>query len=70
MSTVLAHIDLEADQIFSKETKGEMFCEKQFYICKYLLLNANQILTNEQIYMKVWKEPFFENDKVLAVHIR
>jgi DNA-binding response OmpR family regulator len=43
---------------------------KQFKIFQYFLMNANQILTKEQIYEGVWGESFMEGDKTLMVHIR
>lgn len=43
---------------------------KQYHIFQYLLQHANRILTKEQIYEAVWREPYLEGDKTLMVHIR
>lgn len=64
-------IDVEANQIFNRETGEEVILtEKQFKIFHYLLNHSNQILTKEQIYASVWGQPFVEGDKTLHVHIR
>ncbi|WP_416150008.1 response regulator transcription factor [Salipaludibacillus sp. HK11] len=64
-------IDLKANQIYNSETNQEiMLTEKQYKIFHYLLRNANQILTKEQIYSSVWDQPYIEGDKTISVHIR
>lgn len=64
-------VDLKANQIFNTETNEEIvLTEKQFKIFHYLLRNANQILTKEQIYSSVWNELYVKGDKTLTVHIR
>lgn len=64
-------IELRANQIFNNETGEEiLLTETQFKIFHFLLHNANQILTKEQIYSNVWKHPYMEGDKIINVHIR
>lgn len=47
-----------------------MLTGKQHQIFHYLLRHPNQILTKEQLYEGVWKEPYLDGDKTLMVHIR
>ncbi len=42
---------------------------KEYDILEYLLVNKGITLTLKQIYEKVWKEDYFQNDKTLLVHI-
>lgn len=42
---------------------------KEYEILEYLLVNKGVSLTLKQIYEKVWKEDYFQNDKTLLVHI-
>ncbi|MFF2092876.1 response regulator transcription factor [Paenibacillus sp. NPDC058174] len=61
----------EANRIENAETGEEIqLTGKQFQIFNYLLRHQGQILTKEQIYEAVWKEPYIEGDKTLMVHIR
>lgn len=63
--------DVEANQIINTDTNEEIILtEKQFKIFQLLVQNSNHILTKEQIYSSVWKEPYIEGDKTLTVHIR
>ncbi|MFX3636150.1 MAG: response regulator transcription factor [Candidatus Pristimantibacillus sp.] len=59
------------NRIENRETGEEIpLTGKQFHIFTYLLRHLGQILTKEQIYEAVWKEPYMEGDKTLMVHIR
>ncbi|MUT66107.1 response regulator transcription factor [Paenibacillus sp. NEAU-GSW1] len=59
------------NRIVNSETGDEItLTGKQFQIFGYLLRHQGQILTKEQIYEAVWKEPYLEGDKTLMVHIR
>ena len=35
-----------------------------------LATNRGRVLSTEQIYQKVWNEPFYNSDNTVAVHIR
>lgn len=64
-------VNIGENRILNEETKEEIpLTGKQYYIFKYLIEHPNQILTKEQIYENVWKEPYMEGDKTLMVHIR
>lgn len=43
---------------------------REFDILTVLSLNLGRVLSTEQIYEKVWDEPFFNSDNTVAVHIR
>ncbi len=43
---------------------------REFDILTVLALNLGRVLSTEQIYEKVWDEPFFNSDNTVAVHIR
>lgn len=43
---------------------------REFDILKVLASNIGRVLSTEQIYEKVWDEPFFNSDNTVAVHIR
>ncbi|NPC93523.1 response regulator transcription factor [Bacillus sp. WMMC1349] len=64
-------IDLQEKRIIDNRTKEEvLLTDKQFKIFFLLIQHPNQILTKEQIYENVWKQPYIEGDKTLMVHIR
>lgn len=42
---------------------------KEYDILEFLIMNKGMTLTLKQIYEKVWKEEYFQNDKTLLVHI-
>lgn len=69
----IGHLDIyqESQIIHDRETGEEvMLSGKQFYIFRFFLKHLNQILTKEQLYEGVWKEPYRDGDKSLMVHIR
>lgn len=43
---------------------------REFSILEVLARNRGIVLTMEQIYERVWNEPFFESNNTLMVHIR
>lgn len=43
---------------------------REFDILTVLASNMGRVLSTEQIYEKVWDEPFFNSDNTVAVHIR
>lgn len=43
---------------------------REFDIIKVLASNIGRVLSTEQIYERVWDEPFFNSDNTVAVHIR
>ena len=43
---------------------------REFDILTILALNLGRVLSTEQIYEKVWDEPFFNSENTVAVHIR
>lgn len=43
---------------------------REFAILELLARNAGQVLSMEQIYCKIWREPFLEGNNTLMVHIR
>ncbi len=64
-------VDLEENRITDSRTGEEIqLTGKQHHIFHFFLQNANRILTKEQIYEAVWREPYLEGDKTLMVHIR
>lgn len=61
----------EENRIVDTRTGEEVqLTGKQHHIFQYFLQCANRILTKEQIYEAVWREPYLEGDKTLMVHIR
>lgn len=69
-------IDIESLMI-NKDTR-EVFVEgkfvrltpREFDILEVLAINRGRVLSTEQIYEKVWKEPFYNSENTVAVHIR
>ena len=43
---------------------------REFDILEMLATNRGRVLSTEQIYQKVWNEPFYNSDNTVAVHIR
>lgn len=69
----LAHLTIDPvkNRIENWETGDEIILTgKQHQIFQFLLRHPNQILTKEQIYENVWREPYIQGDKTLMVHIR
>lgn len=69
----LKHLNvyLQEKRIINNRTGEEiLLTDKQLRIFFFLLRHPNQILTKEQIYESIWKQPFIEGDKTLMVHIR
>ncbi|GIN57140.1 DNA-binding response regulator [Lederbergia ruris] len=69
----IGHLDifLEENRILDHEKNEEIILTgKQYQIFQYFLRHQNQILTKEQLYEGVWREPYIDGDKTLMVHIR
>ena len=43
---------------------------RKFDILEVLAINRGRVLSTEQIYEKVWNEPFYNSENTVAVHIR
>ncbi|WP_291651170.1 response regulator transcription factor [Clostridium sp.] len=43
---------------------------REFDILEVLAINRGRVLSTEQIYEKVWSEPFYNSENTVAVHIR
>lgn len=57
--------------LYREDTSQEIILtSKQVRIFDYLVKNAGQVMTKEQIYEAVWDEVYLEGDKTLMVHIR
>ncbi|MFQ3546383.1 response regulator transcription factor [Halobacillus rhizosphaerae] len=69
----IGHLEIKRDHqiIINRDTGKEIVLTgKQFYIFQYFLRHVNQILTKEQLYEAIWKQPYQPGDKSLMVHIR
>ncbi len=69
----LAFNDLELDQdnqLAYRQGQAIELSEKETNLLAYLLLNANQVLTHEQIYRAVWGEQEQPSSNVLAAQMR
>ncbi|SFB35933.1 response regulator transcription factor [Clostridium frigidicarnis] len=62
-------ININTREVFV-EDKFIRLTPKEFNILAYLAANRGTVLTSEQIYDKVWKEEFYNDDNTVAVHIR
>lgn len=60
------------DKMKTVTVDGEevMMTPTEFGILKLLVENAGQVFSMEQIYEEVWKEPAFNPENTVAVHIR
>ncbi|RUS43288.1 response regulator transcription factor [Cohnella sp. AR92] len=64
-------VDLAGRTVFNELTgEGVALTGKEYQILECFLRHPNQILTQEQIWMAVWAEPYINGDKALSVHIR
>ncbi len=52
------------------EGKFVRLTPREFDILEVLAINRGRVLSTEQIYEKVWKEPFYNSENTVAVHIR
>lgn len=65
------NIHLQDFQVIHIETGEEIaLTQIQYGLLQYFITHLNQILTKEQLYEAVWKEPYIDGDKTLMVHIR
>lgn len=56
-------------QVFVKDELLDLSA-KEFQILKYLIENKNKVLTREQIYEAVWKDPYGGDLNTVTVHIK
>jgi heavy metal response regulator len=68
----LKYEDLELDLIRHEVTRGGKRIEltaKEFALLEYLMRNAGQVLTRDQIISKVWEYDFDANSNVVDIYI-
>lgn len=64
-------IDLKDFQVVDMDAGEEIvLTQTQYGLLQYFITHLEQILTKEQLYEAVWKEPYIDGDKTLMVHIR
>jgi DNA-binding response OmpR family regulator len=71
-SQVLKYEDIELDLIRHEVTRGGKRIEltaKEFALLEYLMRNAGQVLTRDQIISKVWEYDFDANSNVVDIYI-
>ena len=52
------------------EDRNIKLTPREFDILEVLAINRGRVLSTEQIYEKVWNEPFYNSENTVAVHIR
>ena len=62
-------INLDSREVFVDD-KFVRLTPREFDILMVLAENRGRVLSTEQIYEKVWREPFYNADNTVAVHIR
>ena len=62
-------INLDSREVFVDD-KFVRLTPRAFDILMVLAENRGRVLSTEQIYEKVWREPFYNADNTVAVHIR
>ena len=62
-------INLDSREVFVDD-KFVRLTPREFDILMVLAKNRGRVLSTEQIYEKVWREPFYNADNTVAVHIR
>ena len=62
-------INLNSREVFVEDNFVRL-TPREFDILVVLAENRGHVLSTEQIYEKVWKEPFYNADNTVAVHIR
>ena len=62
-------INLDSREVFVDDDFVRL-TPREFDILKVLAENRGRVLSTEQIYEKVWREPFYNADNTVAVHIR
>lgn len=62
-------INLDSREVFVEDNFVRL-TPIEFDIVVVLAENRGHVLSTEQIYEKVWKEPFYNADNTVAVHIR
>ncbi|WP_058308997.1 response regulator transcription factor [Gracilibacillus massiliensis] len=62
-------IDLDNFYVLKKGEKMNLTA-KEFQILSLLATNPNQVFTKGQLFERVWKDTYYEDDNVINVHIR
>lgn len=70
--------EIHIDELTINKANREVYLEEKFIrltprefdILEVLASNRGRVLSTEQIYEKVWDEPFYNSDNTVAVHIR
>lgn len=62
-------VDTDAREVFVDDEPVRLTAT-EYGILEYLLKNRGHVLTTSQIYEAVWKEPSFQVEKTVTVHIR
>ena len=65
----IGNINLDSREVFVDD-KFVRLTPREFDILMVLAENRGRVLSTEQIYEKVWREPFYNADNTVAVHIR
>ena len=70
---ILNFADLKLNLITREVDRGDRkitLTTKEFNILQYLINNAQQVLSRQQILDRVWDDDFVDNDRLVEVHIR
>ena len=70
---ILSFADLKLNLISREVRRGDHLIDltaKEFNILHYLILNAQQVLSRQQIFDRVWNYDLFEEKRLIEVHIR
>lgn len=62
-------LDLDSKEITLDGEKVKLTAT-EYGILEYLMKNIGRVLSTNQIYEAVWKEPSFQTEKTVTVHIR
>ena len=70
---ILSFADLKLNLISREVWRGDRLIDltaKEFNILHYFTLNAQQVLSRQQIFDRVWNDDMFVEKRVIEVHIR
>ena len=62
-------MDLETKQVWVEGEEVKL-TPIQYRILELLLRNPNRVFSIQEIYERVWEEPYYNADNIVAVHIR
>lgn len=62
-------IDLYKHSVIKDDKQLKLTC-KEFEILQLLASNLGRVFSKEQIYNKIWKEPYYGQENVINVHIK